>query len=83
MKSMNSEAPASFAPGEMSLGMMISANRSTMAYSAAVKNCGRYSAGLICNAALPTCPQANPHLLNPGNCAATAAVPRMRNISRR
>ena len=33
--------------------------------------------------ALPTCPQANAHLLNPGNCAAAAAVPKIRNTSRR
>src|SRR5262252_8850477 len=35
------------------------------------------------SAAFPTWPQANPHLLNPGNVAALAAVPNKRNISRR
>src|SRR6266851_10304607 len=83
MKSMNSATPASLAPGVASLGIMISANLSTIAYSAAVKNCGRYLAGLICRATLPTCPQAKTHLLKPGNCAAADAVARMRKTSRR
>jgi hypothetical protein len=74
--------PASFAPGVRSLGMMISASRSTIAYSAGVKNCGRFSTGLTCKAALPI-PQTNPRLLKPGNRAAAAATPRIRKTCRR
>ena len=40
MKSMNSLAPASRAPGVPSLGMISSASRSTVAYSGAEKNRG-------------------------------------------
>src|SRR5579863_3858053 len=83
MKSINSATPASLAPGVASLGMMISVRRATIAYSDDEKNCGRYSAGLICKAALPTWPHANPHLLKPGKVAAAAAVPKTCKIFRR
>src|SRR5580658_8341384 len=40
MKSTNSLTPASRAPAPPSLGMIISVSRSTVVYSAGVKNCG-------------------------------------------
>src|SRR5580704_5477667 len=86
MKSMNSATPASRAPGPSSLGMIISESRTTTGYSSARKNCGVYVTLLICCtpfAAACTGSQANAHLLNPANPAATEAVAKILNSSRR
>src|ERR1700733_10595018 len=86
MKSMNSATPASRDPGPSSLGMIISESLTTIGYSSAKKNCGVYVALLICStpfAAACTGSQANAHLLNPANPAATEAVAKILNSSRR